>query len=467
VRPYLSGRLDTFSIADLLQWMELNSRSGRLVLRRGPDKRTIDWKLGSIVYVSGSRPPDRLGFHLVASGALKASRVYSFLARNLSARESLTRLILDEGDLTHDQLAGQIEQLSRRLLLDLFRWRTGTFDYDPNHHVEDILRIHLKLKGQTIAFQGAKALDDSGRFRPPQETDEEGAGWERFFQPEEVEDSFWKTVTLGEDRADPDLWKQNFHVFRLFAEAIRMKLAQPTYLYPIFDDTARMIRNLFDTQQDSAEALLSVVGLDPFLMADLLVLGNALSVDRREAATNALAAVDRIGTDAFLALMQCLSRPEASTWKDGDSALGALQRASLAAAVAAGKFAESFEIDPDDAYSAGLIHGLPYADLFEVIRAVHFDAGPFRRDAIETYRPLVGRTRGLSWGLTPELEAVLGDEGDARAPRLVRLVRAARQAVPSCALGPTWDPADTVNLPVLDVFSDIERLFDLLGLGEP
>jgi hypothetical protein len=53
---HFRGRLEVFGLADLLQWMELNRRSGRLIITRGHDRRTLDWKEGEIVYVSGSLP---------------------------------------------------------------------------------------------------------------------------------------------------------------------------------------------------------------------------------------------------------------------------------------------------------------------------------------------------------------------------------------------------------------------------
>src|SRR5262245_16410396 len=84
VTEQLRGRLDIFSFADLLQWMELNRRSGRLTVSRGPDRRAIDWKDGEIAYVSGSLPRHRLGIHLLRSGALSASVLYELLARSFT-----------------------------------------------------------------------------------------------------------------------------------------------------------------------------------------------------------------------------------------------------------------------------------------------------------------------------------------------------------------------------------------------
>src|SRR6266508_4957983 len=67
-----TGTLEVFGFADLLQWMELNRRSGRLTLSRGSDRRALDWSNGEIVYVSGSLPRHSLGIHLLRSGALPA-----------------------------------------------------------------------------------------------------------------------------------------------------------------------------------------------------------------------------------------------------------------------------------------------------------------------------------------------------------------------------------------------------------
>ena len=113
---HFRGRLEVFGLADLLQWMELNRRSGRLTVTRGHDRRTLDWKDGEIVYVSGSLPRHRLGVHLLRSGALPAATLYELLARNMTTQENLTRLILEMGHDTLDGLSLRVEELARKLL---------------------------------------------------------------------------------------------------------------------------------------------------------------------------------------------------------------------------------------------------------------------------------------------------------------------------------------------------------------
>ena len=159
----LRGRLEVFSFADLLQWMELNRRSGRLTISRGPDRRTLDWRDGEIVYVSGSLPRHRLGIHLLRSGALPAPVLYELLAPSFTGGGNLSRLILDGGHDTHDGLSLRVEELARSLLFEMFDWREADFNYDPDYSVERIVRIGLSMRGQALALQGAKNADDKRR----------------------------------------------------------------------------------------------------------------------------------------------------------------------------------------------------------------------------------------------------------------------------------------------------------------
>ncbi|HEX9085494.1 MAG TPA: DUF4388 domain-containing protein, partial [Gemmatimonadaceae bacterium] len=143
--------------------MELNRRSGRLMLSRGSDRRAVDWRDGEIVYVSGFLPRNRLAIHLLRSGALAAPVLYELLAQSLTGGGTLSRLILDGGYDTHDGLSLRVEELSRRLLFEMFEWRDAHFQYDPDYTVERILRISLSMRGQALALQGAKDADDSRR----------------------------------------------------------------------------------------------------------------------------------------------------------------------------------------------------------------------------------------------------------------------------------------------------------------
>ena len=171
VSKTLTGNLDTFSLADLLQWLEINALSGRVTLRRGDVVRTIDLKEGAIVFVSSSRPGERLGVFLAKRLILPEKAVYELLAESFATGRNLTRLILERKLLSREKLREAVESLAIEILLDLFRWTNASFDFDPLFKIEDLIRIHLSLRGQVLAFHGVKSprrdVAGASRARPP------------------------------------------------------------------------------------------------------------------------------------------------------------------------------------------------------------------------------------------------------------------------------------------------------------
>ncbi len=462
---HFRGRLEVFGLADLLQWMELNRRSGRLTVTRGHDRRTLDWKEGEIVYVSGSLPRHRLGVHLLRSGALPAATLYELLARNMTTQENLTRLILEMGHDSLDGLSLRVEELARRLLFEMFEWREAGFEYDPTYRVTPILRIGLTLRGQAVAFQGVKQLDDSHRLsrKERRETWEAADAWVLPFLPDGIEDHFWEALERMGGTLDPPEARVHSSRFREFARRLRERLIRNYLMRPVHADTASMLLELLKKKPPlDPSGLVPIAALDQYLTLNLLILANSLSVDRENSVGTVPEALERIGPRAAAVLIDRLSSSDFPALSANDQAARAVRRASLAAAVASGRFAERYGITRERGYTLGLLHCIGYADLFEIVREMNLPAGPFRGALLETYRPAVGRSRAEIWGLPRDFEAVLSDDGtDPTAAAAV--VRIGRSAVTGCAIGslPVERAAD---LESDEVAAEVNMLFEYLGL---
>ena len=462
---HFRGRLEVFGLADLLQWMELNRRSGRLTVTRGHDRRTLDWKDGEIVYVSGSLPRHRLGVHLLRSGALPAATLYELLAKNMTTRENLTRLILEMNHDTLDGLSLRVEELARRLLFEIFEWREASFEYDPSYRVTPILRIGLTLRGQALAFQGVKQLDDTHRLsrKERRETWEAADAWVLPFLPDGIEEHFWEALERMGAALDPPEARGHSSRFREFARRLRERLIRNYLMRPVHADTAALLLELLKKKPPlDPSALVPIAALDQYLTLDLLILANSLSVDRENSVGTVPEAIERIGPRAAAVLIDRLSSPDFPALPVKDPAARAVRRASLAAAVAAGRFAERFGITRERGYTLGLLHCIGYADLFEIVREMNLPAGPFRGALLETYRPAVGRSRAEIWGLPRDFEAVLSDDGtDPSASAAV--VRIARSAVAGCAIGSL--PVERADdLESDELAAEVNMLFEYLRL---
>jgi HD-like signal output (HDOD) protein len=459
---HFRGRLEVFGFADLLQWMELNRRSGRLTMTRGRDTRLLDWRNGEIVYVSGSLPRHRLGVHLLRSGALPAATLYGLLARNFTTQENLSRLILEGGFDTLDGLSLRVEELARKLLFEMFEWREATFDYDPSHIVQPILRIGLSLRGQSLAFHGVKKLDDTRR-RPRRGDRADEAEDSVPFKPEETPERFWEVVDkAGEDLA-PEEGRVAYKTFVEFTESVRKRAGDLVAMRPVHEDTADLLLELLKKTSVDAEAVVPIAALDPYLTLDFLILANALSVDRDNSVGTVPEAIQRIGSRAVLVLIDRLSSPDFDRVPEHDAAARALRRASVSAAVAAGRYAERYGVTRERGYTLGLLHTIGYAEVFEVLRSMSFPSRRLRASALEVYRPALAAVRAESWGLPLDFQSVLADDGSDPSAAAA-LVRTARTAVPACAIGaieseqvdPLW--AD-------EILHEVKVVFEFLRLG--
>ncbi len=459
----LRGRLEVFSFADLLQWLELNRRSGRLTISRGSDRRTLDWRDGEIVYVSGSLPRHRLGIHLLRSGALTAPVLYELLARSFTGEGNLSRLILDGGHDTHDGLSLRVEELARKLLFEMFDWREAAFTYDPEHSVERIVRIGLSMRGQVLALQSAKDSDDKKRqLREKRRTSVPDAR-DFPFGRRDVSDRYWDLLEEIGAPVPPEEGRQLFRAFHEFVRRIRGLAGERVLLRQVYPDTITMLSEIVRQSPFDAAAIVPVAALDPDLTLDLLILANCLAADREHAVGTVPDAVARLGPGPIRVLIERLCAPEFARDLGSNRVARALRRASVAAAIAAGRYAERFGIGRERGYTLGLLHGICYGEMLEVLGTTEFAAGPFRVAALETYRPILGARRAEAWGLPLDFQAVIADDGTDPGDAAT-LVRTARSVVPSCALGQLGrESAD----PLLseEILAEIQLVFDFLGLG--
>jgi len=441
----LTGNLDTFSLADLLQWLEINALSGRLTVTRGDVKRTIDLQKGSIIYVSSSRPDERLGVFLANRGLLPETVLYDLLAENYVSGSYLTRLILDRSLLPREKLATAVESLAMQVLLDLFHWRGARFEFDPLAKTVDLLNIHLSLRGQVLAIHGAKSVDDSARMHTSSILMEDReAAWEKEFHQDAVVGTFWSLLEAAQvDGVSPAGMRDRFYVFNLFAGELHRLLAEPITPFPIFDDTAAMLQTVLQ-EGGEAERLVQIAALDPFLTADILYLANSLEIDPSSLFTTARLGAEVIGDEALRKYTALLSGPEAPKLRSGDKMERTVRRAALSTAVAASHVSQTYSWDAEEAYTLGLLEPLPGFELLKVLINVDFPPGPLRAGSLERYRPLFGRVLAQKLNLPLHVEAVLGSEGrvTAGSPVSEQLIYFAKHLVPGDQIGREWTSED-------------------------
>jgi HD-like signal output (HDOD) protein len=278
-----------------------------------------------------------------------------------------------------------------------------------------------------------------------------------------VSERYWDLMEEIGAPVAPDEGRRLFRVFHEFARRVRDLAGERVTMRPVYTDTVAMLAELARQSPFDPAAVVPVAALDPDLTLDLLILANSLTADREHAVGTVPEAVDRLGSGPTRVLIERLCSPDFIQVREGNRVARALRRASVAAAIAAGRYAERFGIGRERGYTLGLLHGICYSELLEVLGTMDFSVGPFRVAALEGYRPILGARRAEAWGLPLDFQAVISDDG-ASPSAASTLVRTARSVVPACALGQLGQESGDPLL-AEEILAEIQLVFEFLGLG--
>ncbi len=158
----LRGTLGDFSLADILQLIGLQRKTGVLMLRHGDEEITVGFETGRVVSAdSNLRPAEqRIGQLLIRRGVLSTQRLEEALRVQ---KETLQRL----GYVLHDRKWVDRETLRRQLSLQitetvygLFRWRGGEYDFQPRERVEWDRDFIDPIPAEHLLMEGARMVDE-------------------------------------------------------------------------------------------------------------------------------------------------------------------------------------------------------------------------------------------------------------------------------------------------------------------
>jgi hypothetical protein len=156
----LKGTLEDFGIADILQLIGQQGKSGVLHLQSREDEIHVLMADGNVVAAdAGRRAKDRLGGLLLRAGLITRDD----LARALDAqRRTLRRLgdLLVEMELVTKQDLKDITRLqTTETIYKLFHWKRGTYEFEPGE-VEFDRDTVTPLRAESVLMEGFRRIDE-------------------------------------------------------------------------------------------------------------------------------------------------------------------------------------------------------------------------------------------------------------------------------------------------------------------
>lgn len=128
----LAGRLEEVELPEILHFLSLNNRTGKLTLTRRDAVGTVVVRLGRIVYAASSSIREALGSILLSRGLVGAERLQSALEAQHQAPDGrrLGAILVETGAIGEEALREALTQQIGLVIQEMCRWRAGYFKFE-------------------------------------------------------------------------------------------------------------------------------------------------------------------------------------------------------------------------------------------------------------------------------------------------------------------------------------------------
>lgn len=155
----LEGTLREFCVADILQLLMQQGKTGTLMIEQKRDAAEVYFDNGAVAGVRSSVQPQRLALMLQCSGAMQPEQIARMLERHRKTFEPCDRMLAARPDLAPQVL----EQLFQVDLIETFfqmmQWREGSYRFDPGPIPEDCLPREIPAL-ETILLDVLRMIDE-------------------------------------------------------------------------------------------------------------------------------------------------------------------------------------------------------------------------------------------------------------------------------------------------------------------
>lgn len=162
--PILQGDLSRVQLPDVLSFVSMIRRSGKLVLRSGTMERTLVWKDGDIVFATSNSPEDSLGLFLLRNGKITQQQ-YDESKRRVTPQLRHGKLLVQMGAISPKDLWWGVKNQALDIIYTLFHWQSGSFEFVESMEEISSEKIVLSLNTSSVIMEGIRRLDESARIR--------------------------------------------------------------------------------------------------------------------------------------------------------------------------------------------------------------------------------------------------------------------------------------------------------------
>jgi hypothetical protein len=157
----LKGTLKDFGIADILQLIGQQQKTGTLHLKGRDQEVHVAFHNGNIVKAESAtrKKKELIGNMLVRAALITEAQLEQALEIQKRSLKRLGDVLVSMGMLTQERF-GQIVQLqTTETLYGLFAWKTGTYEFEQTE-VEVDLATAVSMRAESVLMEGFRRVDE-------------------------------------------------------------------------------------------------------------------------------------------------------------------------------------------------------------------------------------------------------------------------------------------------------------------
>ncbi len=163
----LSGDLKDFSLADVLQLLLQQRKSGVLALENGKEKAELHISQGNIsgVRVNGRTPEGKIREMLVETGRIGAREMGELESISGDMGRPILQTLIAKGFLSEADRDEWLQLISEDMVCELFSWPEGQYSFGTGHKAQSAGTSHMSLSAEFACMEGMRRIDDWPRLR--------------------------------------------------------------------------------------------------------------------------------------------------------------------------------------------------------------------------------------------------------------------------------------------------------------
>lgn len=161
----LSGELKDFSLADVLQLLLQQRKSGVLALNRTKEKADLFISLGNLtgVRVNGELPEAKIKDILIETGRVQKAEMADLEAISKDMDRPLMAVLASKGYLKEEDRKEWLQIITEDMVCELFGWPDGRYEFLASQKLPPTASFNIST--EFACMEGMRRIDDWPRLR--------------------------------------------------------------------------------------------------------------------------------------------------------------------------------------------------------------------------------------------------------------------------------------------------------------